>query len=355
VASVAIAAPARPTFAERVLSGADVAQASRDYRDFLRKRAELQPRSWAPCSISGMKNRCSYLDRELILDRPVFVSPDKVFEVTEEPLPGLLDVTGPWPEHPIFVAEYSWVPATKAVGGSEAAAALRGLVKSQDLVECTLAPPLLTIDGASFPSKCSIVAIPDQRSHSQVLAECRREKTQTIQSLPVSCTAVLFSRGQQTWLMAVTGMTVNSKGNARVVETVQVTKFIGDAALDDRILLKVADRVLAAEPFSIADRDFRPNLLIANGRSRFSKVLTGQWWEKALVYVSVDSLRLTIDCNVSVNKTNTDRVIDWHPATEGQEAQYCTALRQSIASALEKLCGGPGSTTWDGSKALSCR
>jgi hypothetical protein len=163
---------------------------------------------------------------------------------------------------------------------------------------------------------------------------------------PINCQVVVVSRQGQWWIEAIDGVTPPALARMIGIYTLEVK------GLPRSAMMTSLDRALASSPLTMPDRSMKRDRLWAIAPRRFSKVISGEWFEWAQVLIELDEeYRVKLYLDLLVNKQNTEEPSNWHLPTEQQQEEYRRAIITAITRELANVCINP---VWSGSKVLRC-
>src|SRR5262249_18281508 len=112
-------------------------------------------------------------------------------------------------------------------------------------------------------------------------------------------------------------------------------------------ILASLDKELSGAPLMMTTRTVKSDRVMAMAPKRFSRVLSGGWFEWVQVLVELDrEFGVEVSVDLVVNKQNTAEPADWHLPTDPQLDQYRQALIGTVNRALTSVCVEP---KWNGS------
>jgi hypothetical protein len=215
----------------------------------------------------------------------------------------------------------------------------------------TVLQQLLEQSVASLPRSCSddrceaIVSSSIRDEPGRTLAVCRVIAAGSSFGPPRDCEPIAIRDATEWWLRIVVGQ---DSAHPYLVPVYQLDV----AGLSRESIMAALDHGAADPPLSLQDRNVKGNRLLAIGSKRFSKVLSGGWFEWTEILVELDEeYEVSISLDLLVNKQNTANPADWHLPTDQQVDEYRQVIKSMVARTLSQSCVDPA---WTGTKQLRC-
>jgi hypothetical protein len=209
--------------------------------------------------------------------------------------------------------------------------------------------PILRSAKLRQPMSCDYedcrIAVSVHGPNTQTLAICSALSLGKQLGPPKDCEVVAVRNRQQWWMEVIDQAW--SQGHA--MSPVYNLEIRG---LPRSSILATLDKALSSAPLSLPNRTVKTDRVMAVAPKRFSRILSGGWFEWAQILVELDEeFQMQVSLDLLVNKQNTSDPADWHLPTYQQEDEYRKAIAETVTGALAAICIEP---VWSGSDALRC-
>ena len=195
--------------------------------------------------------------------------------------------------------------------------------------------------------ECTVAVNAPEGQHGQTLAVCEAFKLGKQLGPSHNCDAIAVRTDSEWWIKVIV--------SAHHFELLYMTPvyYLEVRGLPRSLILDSIDKELSGAPLVMPSRSVKRDRLMALAPKRFSRILSGGWFEWAQILVELDKeFGVQISLDLLVNKQNTADPADWHLPTDQQQEEYRQAIAAAVARALTAVCVEP---IWMGSEAMRCR
>jgi hypothetical protein len=208
-----------------------------------------------------------------------------------------------------------------------------------------------------------IKTIPDPNRLSHGLSVCLVAKVGTALGAPRQCVEMYRKNKSAELFRAIVGTTTAYCYGGRPDFQLVIR------AADEKLFPKILEQsrvALSSEPFRL-QAEMHERYVLAVSDRRVSPILSG-YREMTTVRVDVEdagrdlgeifirstrtqTAGATVSSDILVNRQNTDRTSDWHPASWSQQEAYTAAVKTSLKDKFLNLCDVP---RWIDDRTLLC-
>jgi hypothetical protein len=304
---------------ERIMSGQSLPELRMSLQERENRKAALvNPNPW-PCFAQSCSVLCAVgrHDIEFLPPYPAAVEPN---------------LTGARKILPIL--GFSWAPEASVDQGRFVLALLMQSAELNQTLECR-------------NGQCTVAVHAIEGPDRQAVAVCKASMLDKQLGPPNQCEAVAVRNGPEWWIKIIDFVEQFPYQNRRKgISQLEVRGLTRSS-----ILARIGE-ALNDIPLVMPDRSVKDDRLIALAPRRFSKVISGGWFEWAGVLVKLDEeFRVEVSWDLLVDKQNDANPADWYFPTHQQEAQYRDAIVETVTGALASICVQP---VWKDSHVLRC-
>ena len=195
--------------------------------------------------------------------------------------------------------------------------------------------------------QCTVAVHAMESFNRQAVAVCKASSLDKQLGPPNQCEAVAVRNGPEWWIKIIDFVEQFSYENRRK----GISRLEVEGLPRSSILARI-DEALSDTPLVMPDRSVKDDRVVAIAPRRFSRVISGGWFEWAQVLVKLDEeFRVKFSWDLLVNKRNAANPADWYFPTHRQEAEYRNAIVETVTGALAPICVQP---VWKDSDVLRC-
>jgi hypothetical protein len=304
---------------ERILSGLSLQELRMSLQERENRKAALvNPNPW-PCFAQSCSVLCAAgrNDIEFLPPYPAAVEPNLTAARRILPILG-----------------FSWAPETSVDQGRFILALLMQSAELNQALEC-------------HNGQCTVAVHTIEGPNRQAVAVCKASTSDKQLGPPNQCEAVAVRNGPEWWIKIVDFVEQPPYENKRK----RISQLEVSGLSRPSILARIGD-ALSDSPLVMPDRSVQDDRVVALAPRRFSRVISGGWFEWAQVSVKLDEeFRVEVSWDLLVNEQNAANPADWDLPTHQQEAEYRNAIVETVTRALAPICVQP---VWKDSDVLRC-